>query len=613
MTGIASALAARAEPFGLKQDFRTVGAPALLVTNEITPAGFYEIAGERFAPDGYIFGPGCGNVISMVEAFASAPRGLVMVDVDPAVVWAGRILIAALVRHVTAEAFVDALFCRGPELLGRLAEEVLAAQITPELQRQMGNQRDRLRAGLGALFPPAPVPAQELLAGWAAYHPPQDRVMPVRTFIARNYARLREMALDDRIAMLWGSIFDTGLLALVTDLPGFRESRNLVYLSNAADHVLRRGLLATAQAFLLGSDPGAAGPALASPEDSLRFLNEDVMPALGALASGAGGAVFVYSKTRGDLALLAQEEVPQYGPGDLEFTFRLDHAIVRFLDGVAASAACPRTEEPWRDARRLRGAALGLFTAALQGDARRAEALLRGLEAEEAPEDDPRALAFRIAELSAALLRTERAALALDGQAARESIAAAVRALLARRDDLHVGAAGQAMSLLLYAQAFALAGVLLDDEQLGREAEGFLAAALALQTPDGILPYGGRPGVGPQAEGLLRLAVLSAHRPDPRLEGAMIRGAAALLPAVRSTGEINLAGAPVLDAGSDGYLAYATDAGTLYETVRLALLFQGLALTEMAPVDAALRVGFHASHKAAEAPEQTHVLVDESL
>ena len=52
-----------------------------------------------------------------------------------------------------------------------------------------------------------------------------------------------------------------------------------------------------------------------------------------------------------------------------------------------------------------------------------------------------------------------------------------------------------------------------------------LGQAVSLQTPEGVFPYDGRAGVGPQAESLLRLAVLAAHRPDARLEGAMIRGA----------------------------------------------------------------------------------------
>ncbi|HEX5720951.1 MAG TPA: hypothetical protein VF179_32655 [Thermoanaerobaculia bacterium] len=46
--------------------------------------------------------------------------------------------------------------------------------------------------------------------------------------------------------------------------------------------------------------------------------------------------------------------------------------------------------------------------------------------------------------------------------------------------------------------------------------------------------------------------------------------------------------------------------------MRLALLFHGLGLAEMVSV-AALRVSFHVSRKAAEAPGETHVLVDETL
>src|SRR5829696_2301377 len=246
-------LSSRAEDFLLPGEFRTIGAPALLVTNESTPAGFHERVRETVAPDGYVYGPGCGNVLAMVEAFATAPRGLVLVDVDPAVVCAGRMLVAALREHPDAERFAAGFFCGGRAALERLEEGVLTAERSAALRAAMTGQRERLWTTLATLtrdFSLEPADAAGLLAEWAGHYPPDGRVVPVRTFVARNYAKLRETALRGDVAVLCSTLFHPGLLAAVAELPGWRSSRNLFYLSNVADHVLRRALLANARARL---------------------------------------------------------------------------------------------------------------------------------------------------------------------------------------------------------------------------------------------------------------------------------------------------------------------------------------------------------------------------
>jgi len=78
--------------------------------------------------------------------------------------------------------------------------------------------------------------------------------------IVSNFDLLKELALSGRFAVEYGDIADSRVTSSISDLPGFKSSRNIVYVSNVAEmscrprgreilEVLNRSLL-----FLSGSE-----------------------------------------------------------------------------------------------------------------------------------------------------------------------------------------------------------------------------------------------------------------------------------------------------------------------------------------------------------------------
>ncbi|HET7034132.1 MAG TPA: hypothetical protein VFI42_00470, partial [Thermomicrobiaceae bacterium] len=364
-------LTRRAAAWSPPTDFTPVGAPALVVTNESTPLGFYDGLRRTAHLDGYILGPGCGNVLAMAAAFADEPRGLVLVDVDPAVVCAGRMLVACLARHERLEDFVRELFCGGEAPLASLEQEVLQAAESAVLKRRMEAQHDRLWEGLALVtegFRYRPEDVEAWLRKWRDWDPAAHGVpatgLPVRTSVASHHGLLRSLARRDDIAVLEASLFDPGLLAAVGELPGFAQSQSLVYLSNAADHVLRRAVFVAAKAKLkLGPAPADAGTLPRSPAEFLAYVNERHLARLSAVEGGERPTCFVYSTTRNELTLCSTFEAPRYRAEDLELGADLGMAIRGFVGGGTAQPGDGVAAGGWGAAGSLRDLALRLYLA----------------------------------------------------------------------------------------------------------------------------------------------------------------------------------------------------------------------------------------------------------
>ena len=598
-------LSPRAEELLLPGPFRTIGRPALLVTNERTPAGFHDGVRATAAPDGWIFGPGCGNVLAMVEAFAATPRGLVLVDVDPAVVCAGRMLVGALRRHPDLEGFVAGVFCGGREPLAALEEEVIGAEPSASVRAALRGQRERLWQALSSLtesFSLRPADASRLIGEWAAHHPPAGQVVPVRTFLARNYARLRAMAVRGDIVVLCSTLFHPALLAAVAALPGWRGARNLVYLSNVADHALRRALMATAR-IRLGV---AAAGTERTPRSSAEFvaaLNAEQVGGLRALDTP--GTVYVSSSAKNDLTLVAQAEIPVYRESDFELGFDLDRNAVRFFEAFSVPpAAADGLPQPWSEARPLRALVLRLYSAGVRGDERTAHALLAQLAAgmDRQPRGgDPLWSAFRLAEIGHVLLVLRRlpvaGALEPATAALRSLVAAAAAQVSAHAGSLRAGAAERPLQALLGALALTLAGELLGDGRRVAEGRSLLAA----------VPAPGRlAGAAAQAEALLRLTVWHIQRPEDGVADALTGTAAALLSAIGPDGDVASDTGP---GRGDGYTGYLAGAAALFETVKLALLFYGLSAEEGMAIEAALLVDYKSRHRETMEAPDTDVLL----
>jgi hypothetical protein len=605
-------LSSRADEILLPGDFSAIGSPALLVTNEITPAGFHDGVRETAAPDGWIFGPGCGNVLAMIEAFGGPPRGFVLVDVDPAVVCAGRMLVTALRRYPDVASFSAGFFCGGRETLLALENEVLAAEPSPSLRAAMNGQRERLWRSLATLtggFSQRSGDAASLLAEWAAYYPPAGQVVPVRTFLARSYDRFREIAVRGDIVVLCSSLFHPILLDAVAALPGWRGSRNLIYLSNVSDHLLRRALIESARA-RLGIVAGAQERVVRSIAEFVSVLNAQQVGALRAVDTP--GTAYVLSSAQNNLTLVMEPGFPIYKESDFDLDFDLDRNVVRFFEAFAvAPLANGGLPTPWREARSLRSLVLRLYSAGVRGDEEALRALAPQLAGwmERQPDEDPVWSAFWLAEAGHALLALRRLPLAVsvlpDIQQVLEAVSVAATALHARSEPFQAAASEQPLQTLLVALALALAGDLCG----GIGAATLLDAgrsrfAAALKTGRFSVP--GAPVAGCQAESLLRLTVWNLLRPEDILGTALAGAAETVLSSIQPNGSVirDAAGEP-----GSGYAAYLADPEVLFETVKLALLFYGLSAEQGLAIEAALLVDYHSRHRdTADAPD-TDVLL----
>lgn len=603
-----SLLFPRTDELLLPGEFRTIGAPALLVTNESTPASFHDHIRDDMAPDGWIFGPGCGNVLSFVEAFASTPRGLVLVDVDPAVVLAGRMLVAALRRYPDAVSFTTGFFCSGREPLATLEAEVLESEASALLRAALDGQRERLWRTLGMLtesFSLQPADADRLLAQWASYYPPAGHLVPVRAFVVRNYDRLRELALRGDIVVLCSSIFHPALLAAVAELPGWRGGRNLIYLSNVADHVLRRTLMENARARLrLIEEPQRT---LRSTAEFVTMLNEELVAALRAVDTP--GTVYVSSNVKNGLTLTADAAFPVFREDDFGIDFNLDRNVVRFFEAFAGPAsAAGALPAPWSEGRSLRALVLRLYSAAVRGDEGTARALLSQLATwvdRQPREGDPLWTAFWLAEIGPGLLILRRtpaaASLVPEMEVFRQPLEAAAASLLARVED--VRAAELPLHALLAALSLVLTGELLGDERLTARGRSLGEGA---QKSNGRFPVPGAPAAAAQAEALLRWTVWQIHRPQDGVAAQLNRVVAGLLPAIRKNGDVARDGA---EGRGDGYAAYLAEPEVLFETVKLALLFYGLSTEEGMAIESALQVDYHARNRQVAETPDTDVLL----
>jgi hypothetical protein len=614
---IARRLIEEADRYRLRDEFYTVGDAAALVTNELTPAGFYTAVRSTYQPDGYILGAGCGNAVAMVEAFPGTPRGMVLVDVDPAVIFIGNMLVTCLARHATVEGFVGEFFCGGRSTLESLFAEVRSQADPFAVHPHVDQYGERLWGGLAELteaftFTTADVP--RVLADWKGYLPPQGQTIPVRTYMARNYAKLHQMAAADCIVLVRSSLFSPELLDAVARLPGFGDGTNLVYASNVVDHILRRSMFTNARAKLRLAEELPEAQRINSTADFVPLLNEITSP-LEAFRLRGKASVFVHSIEGNELILEASPAFPTYDAETFYFQFDLDQLSAAFLGGAGGleeagetnGPAAEGAEDPWPRATAHRRLGRGLYADAVRGDGEaargRLERLVGALDEPNSPFTRTAAsaqtfAAFWLAETSLAVLFVGkgnlREALRRELDALEERLAAALAPWPIPEPE---ALAGDAPLLALHGQALAASALLLNDPTLATRGEALIGAAVALQNEAGF--FGGG-DVRRHTETLLRLVLDRLHHPERETAAVVERGVAALLGCIDAeTGRIDLPPEPLATTGLGAYLS---DEGTVYGSVRLLLLFHGLMTNDFPLVRHAMRVYAYFELKP-EAPE----------
>ena len=104
--------------------------PAVALTNEKYDSNFYEKLRGTFKEPGIIYGAGVGNIFTMLECFTpdAPPRGLVTVDVNPAVIIAAKIFVRGFKRYDNWKDFaINVLFARDEERK-KMIDEVINSE-----------------------------------------------------------------------------------------------------------------------------------------------------------------------------------------------------------------------------------------------------------------------------------------------------------------------------------------------------------------------------------------------------------------------------------------------------------------------------------------------------
>jgi len=209
------------------------GVMALLATNE-----FFDIEEiKKELPielDGYIFGVGAGNIYSLTHLFdpEKPPRAIMSVDVIPEVVLVGRIAIQLMKRTGNFNEFLRVL--QTEEMFLEEAHEVIEKE-TSQIVKQ------RLQA----------VNVKSVLKdiGGQAVHTPtngiieygfHDRVS-VFAAIRDRWEVLQKLAREDNIGIGLADMIDGEVVASVSNFGEFRNTANVIYVTNIIDHITDRG------------------------------------------------------------------------------------------------------------------------------------------------------------------------------------------------------------------------------------------------------------------------------------------------------------------------------------------------------------------------------------
>jgi hypothetical protein len=560
-----------------------------LATDEKIPAGLFEDLAATLCPDGYLvgaaagrysYGMGCGNALALLEAFPERPRGLILADPDLAVVCGLETLVDGMARHSGFEGFLAEFLAGGEDALWAQVEEVFRGREARGLAVPDERSRQRLRRGLRPL---TPLRRDRL-------DPSPGEAPSVWSRVVRVYGRLHELSREGAIAVVQASILDPDFLAAVSRLPGFGQAANVFYLSNLADHEVRRLLFASARRKLGLAVGGSELPQPGSTPELVARVNVE-LARLGPLAAASGRAVFVHTSETHDLVLMARAEPPRYRAEGFFLQIDLDRMVQGLFEATAAGGtgegAAPG--DPWRAAAAFQKTARRLFGAAVRRDRDRVGATLEQLarEIEDLPllaGGDRSRAAFRLAELGEGVVL------------ARQGFSEAFPRLLSRlTEEIRITAgrlAGDvepsldrvaAPEVFLLAHACAVAGALLGDSRLGGLAGRLAAAGLAGPRPEREL-------LGLRVEALLRLLRCHLHHPADDVAEVVRQEVRELIQRIGPTGALDPGVAPSAAEAAplSGYGRHVLAGDVISDNARLLFVFEGLAEESLAPMRAAL-------------------------
>lgn len=215
------------------------GVAAIISTNEGVGDGFFE-AVQAKNPDGYIVGVGAGNAFTMLHCFQEGviPAGIILSDINPGVVAAGKLLIKKLKEATDSTDLQKKFFGMSRSEFNSLVERLIWVE----------EEDDVLKAEWQKMTPDTWQEVYELLSkkeylSWKdirAYEYEGQNIDVVGAMLDK-FAVLKQLATEDNVAIAYADFTDPSFIEAVKALPNFNSLRNIIYYSNITDHITHRG------------------------------------------------------------------------------------------------------------------------------------------------------------------------------------------------------------------------------------------------------------------------------------------------------------------------------------------------------------------------------------
>ncbi len=199
--------------------------PALLTTTDRMGEGFVKKV-RSLHPDGYLVGVGAGGIFSLLECYPqeAEPKGIVLVDINPHVVVAAKVMVEELKKASSPDDFYKNFFEQSKSDYQKkvqliLDEEPVLQAGVAEWEGLVGNPMDTITSSLGG-YP------------------------NISSIVKGKHELLRRLALAGKIVSIYGDFKDPAFIDSVVSLPDFTRATNIIYLTNMPDYsdIRREGL-----------------------------------------------------------------------------------------------------------------------------------------------------------------------------------------------------------------------------------------------------------------------------------------------------------------------------------------------------------------------------------
>lgn len=214
-----------------------------LHSNERAVYNFFDTL-QGLELDGYIFGCGATTLWGLLEAFPknAIPKGLVLVDVEPRVVCYTKLFIQMMKQQSEFLGFVEEISRLNQEgwktALLPIAEGEKEGILKTEWMNWLTSGEECSLPGGSLNWQRGAILSYANREEW--FHKSNAKIF-ILNLVQKNYAALHTLAASGKIVIVYRDLFDSMLTKAVGNLPGYKESSSIFYMSNAVDHLLLRG------------------------------------------------------------------------------------------------------------------------------------------------------------------------------------------------------------------------------------------------------------------------------------------------------------------------------------------------------------------------------------